>query len=211
VQKHWVPNIVALVILTEQAAIAEPCAVTATEMGSTCRRDDATRREGVYLRLTSGVGFSLVKTSKIDVDTSALGGAIGVALGGSIASRLVAYGELSAQYAPTATRKRHDGTTSDIDLTQATLGAGMAYYVASGVYVAGALTAALVYGENDDGGGIVSGLGVGVSGTLGKEWRVSPSWALGVASQLHVIRAGEEDANYHHTLAGATLMMSATH
>src|SRR5690606_41485228 len=101
-------------------------------------------------------------------------------------------------------------SAGELRVTRARLGAGLAWYAASDLFVAGSLALAVVDGVGDDGGQFAFGAGPALAGLVGKEWWSSEDVALGVAGEVVLGRTNEQDATYHHTVASGALLMTLT-
>ena len=149
--------------------------------------------DGFFLRLSVGVGAVLTGyrervdgRSAADVTTRSLAGLFGVSVGGAVIENLILHGDLQASGFGDAQRSVN-GTpdASDrIDGSFVMLGGGATYYfMPTNAYVTLILGATAYSEQRDDEDAVESGVGVGVSSLIGKEWWVgrSAEWGLGGA------------------------------
>jgi hypothetical protein len=145
---------------------------------------------GLYLHFHLGGGFTSVSGSEGGVTTlkySGGGPSFAIAVGGAVAPNLALFGNLffTGSSQPKVSSGGYSTDTSG-DTLVGGFGAGIVYYfMPVNIFISGAVAA--VQFEADDSDGKTarqSDFGVGFQGLIGKEFRVSEHWGLGVALEL---------------------------
>lgn len=156
----------------------------------------APRRDGLYLRTQSGLGY--LRTSESyrggsDV-FSGVGATLQVAVGASITGHLIVHGEVVMTAVRNATWTSNGGPVLDNgpyesgrDLTLLGVGPGVTYYLPSNLHASGSLLVSKLWflDANTDLPPPDTHWGVGGSVAVGKDWWWSRSWGLGVAAQFN--------------------------
>jgi hypothetical protein len=155
------------------------------------------KHDGFFLRISVGVGAGLVGYRESidgrrvsDVTTRGLAGLLGVSVGGAVIENLILHGDIVASGYGDAEREL-DGTPDardEIDGSLALLGGGATYYfMPTNAYITLVVGAAGFSEQRDGEDAIESGIGIGLSTLVGKEWWVgrSAEWGLGAG-----LRAG---------------------
>jgi len=158
---------------------------------------------GAFVRLSVGVGYSRTDfehdQAYLHSDTSYAGSfsgtaiTLGAAVGGPVSRRLVVFGEILGSFLrdPTAATTGHPGL--DIETWGGTyglvsIGPAVSYYFEpSYAYATGALTITRLFGKEIDGK-----FGLGANLGIGKEWRASGNWGIGVVAGLQVASADDK-------------------
>jgi hypothetical protein len=176
------------------------------------------QHDGLFLRAYLGIGYGrfgseVPGTGQVIID----GGGAGLALaaGWTIRPNLILYLELfgNGMGQPDVTV---DGTTfetsEDASASVAGLGPGLAFYTRTNVFVSGTLgISRIVVTDNDETIG-ESQAGLGFNGMVGKEFWLSPTFALGVVGQLFLgSMKDEQDSDITWGAFGLTLGVSATY
>lgn len=176
--------------------------------------------QGLFLRPT--VGFAWDDFSENGVDWSGVGGQAGIAIGGTVGRNLSVFGQIQASVVdgPTESNGNSSVVLNDSQLTLQTIGAGINYYFEpANLYLAGSLAFAQE-NVNTTSQNVTSNhstnWGVAIAATVGKEWWVSPRWALGLAAQLLLGSVDDPDPNdsrvsYTMSLTSFALVFSATY
>jgi len=173
--------------------------------------------DGLYLRLLAGVGYLHSSTSYLGSSekVSGVGGTFGVAVGGSVNSNLVIYGEFlgTSVSDPTIEAGGSSGTASGVTATMAGIGPGVAYYLDGNLYLSGTLIfTKLSFSDSNSSDQLAStNWGIGASLTVGKEWWVSRDWGLGVSGQFQAASMKDNgSADNRWTGISAAILFSAT-
>ena len=134
---------------------------------------------------TFGLGYGSLTGSGSYSGTTTIAGSgvsVGVALGGGVAENLALYGTVFVSSFGDA----NSGSNTGTDASLGGYAAGVVYYfMPINVYVSGAVGVAGM-GKFDSQGKLIdsSNIGLGFDGIVGKEWRVSRHWGLGLAAEL---------------------------
>jgi hypothetical protein len=170
---------------------------------------------GVYLRLDLGVGYESTRLSGGNGRLDGGAGALSVALGGAVAPGWIVAGDLWATGTGDPTfHPASGGPTSKLNgstLSFVGLGPQLTHYFGDNFYfsVTPSITGA-VYSVNDSGQETRTDAGIGVAGSIGKEWWVSPRWGIGMELQGWFSSNHQTDGGPTWTLAGSTLAFCAT-
>ena len=177
------------------------------------------QHDGFYLHMHLGGGYTSL-TANTNGDKWTISGgslALGIAAGGAIAPNLILFGtlydniisdpDISSNGVP-------QGTDFGTDAHLIGLGIGLAYYLPSNVYFAGALSATWMRLDDNyyDQTYLETDTGLGFQGLVGKEWWVWPGWGLGVAGQLNLASMKSADLpDTRWTGVSLSLLFSATY
>jgi hypothetical protein len=183
-----------------------PAAPEAVEVEVAPRNEGHHEHEGLFLRVSLGVGAGIVGyeeavdgVNRAAVTTRGLAGLFGVSVGGRVYGNLIVHGDLMASGFGDGHREV-DGTTdasNQIDGQLGLLGAGVTYYfMPANAYVTGIVGAGSYSEERDSEESVRSGLGVALAALIGKEWWVGRrgEWALGGALRTSFYSAPVEIA-----------------
>ena len=158
---------------------------------------------GAFVRLSAGLGYLRADFAQDqageDHDTSFAGSfsgtavALGAAVGAPVSDHLVVFGELLGTFLrdPTAATTGHPGLDSQTwggTYGLVSIGPAVSYYFEqSYIYVTGALTLTRLFGKEIDG---KNGLGANLG--IGKEWRATTNWGIGVLAGLQAASADDK-------------------
>jgi hypothetical protein len=140
---------------------------------------------GLFLRLHFGLGYGSLTGSGSYSGTTTIAGSgvsVGVALGGGVAENVALYGTIFVSSFGDA----NSGSNTGTDASLGGYAVGVVYYfMPINVYTSGAVGVAGM-GKFDSQGKLIdsSNIGLGFDGIVGKEWRVSRHWGLGLAAEL---------------------------
>lgn len=171
--------------------------------------------DGFYVHLHIGPAYTHFTSDELQLDVSGSGGSFDLALGAAVKPNLILYAELFDDIAvgPRIEVAGFGGTANDdTSAGVVAFGVGVAYYLMPvNVYFAGTLAAARVaYEDPDDRGS--SELGPGISLKVGKEWKVSRKWGIGIGGQLFFGTMKEKDSDsIEYRATAAALVFSATY
>jgi len=169
--------------------------------------------DGFFLRLSAGGGFANTKLESGNANVKMSGGAgdLNFAIGAIVSPNLALHGTLFGWLVDDPDIKvSGTGGQANADLDLTAFGGGVTYYfMPSNIYVSGSVGIGKLsikgggtYGETDP--GPVFDL------TVGKEWWVSSSWALGVAGALGYHTVPEKDINGNWNGASFAVRFTAT-
>jgi len=174
---------------------------------------------GFFLRLQIGIGFTTLRGSGGylgAITVSGGGGLLGVAIGGGVTRNLAVFGSLFASRATNP-----DFTTGGVDAgrnggSAAVGGVGVGlvrYFEPLNVYVSGELASVSMMIQNTQGTIDQSKYGLGIEGSVGKEWWLSRHWGLGAAAELLCATGmmDKYDSNLDWSAVVANLLISATY
>jgi hypothetical protein len=172
----------------------------------------AREHEGFFLRLGLGVGASIlgyreaVDGNKLSgIATRGLSGLFNVSVGGRVVGNLIVHGDLIVSDFGDAQREV-SGVKDARNVISGTLGmvgGGVTYYLMpSNAFITGIMGVTHYTEQRDGETSIDSGLGVGASTLIGKEWWVGPrgAWGLGAALRASYYWAPMEIAHDRTTL-----------
>ena len=165
--------------------------------------------DGLFLRFLAGYGSLRASQSTTSGSFDHYGPTIGLAVGASLPRGFILYGELRINGNPTSTETEAYPTNPSFMLY--TFGPGVAYYFDSNLYVSGTLGLTKLAFTQPTAGPDYSipdpDLGYSATVTAGKEWWVSPDWAVGFAGQYSLASMSD----YRPTLisAGAALHVTS--
>lgn len=157
---------------------------------------DYPRHDGLFMRLTAGLGGVVADDELNDVTLSGGAALFSLDLGGAVAPDLALHGRLavSSIFEPSVSSDDENlGELEDTSLTFTLLGIGLTYYLPSNLYLTGVLglsRASFEYrGEEYD-----ALTGAGFIGDVGYEWPIGYDWGLGIAGrlELHSVRGDDE-------------------
>lgn len=162
-----------------------------------------------FVRLTAGLGYMYTgfdhnqdnyNYSETAYADNIAGTAItlGIAVGGSVSRNLVVFGELQSSLLTDPSVDNGDSSgreTWDGNYGLVSIGPGVSYYFEqSNMYLSGALSITRLFGQEID-----SEVGKGINLSLGKEWRTSAHWGIGVAGGLQAASANDKYRGTTHT------------
>jgi hypothetical protein len=123
---------------------------------------------------------------------------LGIAVGGFVSRNLVVFGELQSSLLSDPSVDNGDSSgleTWDGNYGLVGIGPGLSYYFEqSNMYFSGALSITRLFGQEID-----SQAGLGLNLSLGKEWRTSAHWGIGVAAGLQAASATDKYRGTTHT------------
>jgi hypothetical protein len=172
---------------------------------------------GFFLRLQSGVGFTMLRGSGGYVGVTTISGAgelFGVAIGGEVVRNVAVFGTLF-----TSTASNPDFATGGVDAGRNGGSAALRGFAGGIVYyfeplnLSGALATVSMLVQNL---GITidqSNYGFGIEGIVGKEWWLSRHWGLGAAAELlgTTGMTDKYDSNLDWSALAVNLLVSATY
>ncbi len=152
------------------------------------------------MRLFLGIGYAHMASTIGDTDwaVKGTGGSFGLAVGGAVAPNLILYGEVFDDIAmgPTLEQNGQDvGSNENVSAGAVGLGAGLAYYLDSNLYLSGTLAMSKLTIQEDNEQTAETEFGPGASIMIGKEWWVSAEWGLGLAGQVFFGRMKDKGDN----------------
>jgi len=175
--------------------------------------DDQHEHDGFFLRFHLGGGSSEAKWKGGPTDLSMGGPAsnFSFSLGGSIATNLILFGELTSVYGqnPDVIFEGERFRTENTTFSVAGFGPGLSYYfMPVNLYLSGSL---LLMRAQTTGNGAIGETeqGLGFKVALGKEWWVSRDWGLGIAGFGTFANLPDHDADMSWTNFG--LAFTATY
>lgn len=169
-----------------------------TLLATQCALAAPQTHDGFFLQFNAGAGHQRWSGNSQGAELTIEGRSskFDFALGGTILPNLVLFAQFTGTGAAepavnlTVDQRRSDFAPR-IDQTMSIgLGAGLAYYLPDGIYLAGSVISMRLKSQNRD---IISAAfpypnepvstddGVGIQARLGKEWWVSEEWGLGIA------------------------------
>jgi hypothetical protein len=171
--------------------------------------------DGFFLRLQPGIGVTKGWTERpnLRLSTSTLN--LSFDVGGVAARNFVVFGRV---YLAAPTRPTVDTAGGTTELVRwggylGGLGAGVSYYFADNFFATGALTLSRqgFYQAQGAGFDLDSSVGTGLHAGIGKEWWVSPNWALGVSLELLGGYLPDLERSSHWRVGGGVVQFSATY
>jgi len=169
----------------------------------------APSHDGLFLRFLAGYGSARASLSNVSGSFDHYGPTVGLAVGASLPRGFILYGELRINGNPTATETEMYPTNPSFMLY--TFGPGLAYYFDSNLYVSATLGLTKLQFTQPTAGPDYSipdpDLGYSATVTAGKEWWVSPDWAVGFAGQYSL--AAMSDYRLTLTNEGSTLHVTS--
>lgn len=168
---------------------------------------------GFFLRLSAGGGYAETKLSDNtgSVKVSSGGGDVNLAIGAVVGSNLAIHGTIFGWAISDPDLELTIGDASETlptsgDVIMSAVGGGLTYYLMpANVYLSGSIGLASIDfdGESTDSG-------FAIDTTIGKEWWVGNSWALGLAGAFgyHSVSDPDLDLNWKGPSFG--LRFSAT-
>ncbi len=211
--------LVAPAVARAQSAENDERAATA-DRGVTASESNSRRHEGFMLRMSSGfsgVGIGILPEHTADVGAVAGGGTLDFMVGTSIIPNLVLHADLMAVGASDVRAEVDDGS-DEFDAEGFGMGAagmGMTYFIMPYNL---SLTGSLLYGgfelETQPGQKYTTDYLVLGKVGVGKEWSVSESWSLGIATNFFAGSGkGHDSSNedFDTGFMGASLNFSATY
>ena len=174
---------------------------------------------GFYLRLHLGGGYSKVSGEDSTGDRVTISGgaaSFGVALGGAIAPNWIIFGNLFGTFIsdPNVSLDGQDLGSGSGSADVLGFGGGVAYFLEpANVYLSASLAATKFRIDNSNGDKVYeSDTGVGFQGIVGKEWRVSAGWGLGIAGELILASMKDSvDSSLTWTATAFSVLFSATY
>jgi hypothetical protein len=167
--------------------------------------------EGLFLRLTTGLGGAVTSTSESpELELSGLAGFFSFDIGGTLTHGLALHARLSAHNLvdPSVSIDGNElGELSDASLSHALLGVGLTYYFPANLYLTGVIGLSSATFEVD-GDEYESESGIGLAADLGYEWSVGGDWGLGIAGRLEHHSVPTDEVRLRSTALG--LLFSAT-
>lgn len=172
---------------------------------------------GFFLRLSTGGGYAntSLESGGTKLTMSGAAGDVNFAIGGIVSPNLALHGTLFGWSVIDPKVKLESGSssasgTANGDLTLSGIGAGLTYYfMPVNIYVSGTIgfgrmsvEGAGTKGESD--------IGPMFDATLGKEWWVGQSWALGVALGLGFHSVPEKGISDRWTGPSVAVRFTAT-
>ena len=150
--------------------------------------DTAHRHDGLFLRLSTGIGVT-ASTEEVEGREIVFGGVSGntiIGIGYAIAENLILNLNIfgSTVQDPIVIVDGKEVGEADAEVTISNLGIGSThYFMPMNVYFSSsfALAKGTVESEGEE---LVTDNGIGIYLAIGKEWWVSDNWGLGVAAQL---------------------------
>jgi hypothetical protein len=174
------------------------------------------QHDGLFLRAYLGLGYARFGAEEIpgvgQVIVDGGGGALGLAAGWTIRPNLILYLELvvDAMGQPDVTvNDATIETSEDVSAGVVTFGPGLAFYTPTNMFLSGTLGISQL-SVTDDGERVgETEAGLGFSGMLGKEFWISPTFALGLAGQLF-LGSMRDDENNDITWGAFALTLGVT-
>jgi hypothetical protein len=171
--------------------------------------------DGVFLRLTAGLGGAAASNRDNDTDFDGGAGFLSIDLGGTIAQRLALHGRVSqhAMVDPTlSVRGMERGELDDTYVGFTMLGLGLTYYFPLDIYLTAVLGASLADFEAPE-SKFQSETGWGGALDVGTEWHVGGDWGLGVAGRLeiHSVPTGDDDGARFVGAAFGVILSATVH
>ena len=176
------------------------------------------KQETGFVRLSAGFGYFHTglehDQSNYQSDSSSASSfsgtalTLGAAVGGSVARDLVVFGELQGSFLsdPSVDYTGYSGSdTWNGNYGLVSIGPGISYYFERpNMYLSSTLTITRLFGKEID---AKPGLGVNVS--VGKEWRTSANWGIGIVGVMQLATADDKYRGTSHTYV-PSLRFSAT-
>ena len=164
--------------------------------------------DGFFFRVYLGPAYTHLTSDAVTIKGG--GGAFGLAVGTAVSERVVVYGEL---FDDVATGPEFNGAVEgqakdEVVAGMIGFGAGATYYTPENVFFSLSLAATRVTVQEDYEEIGRSDYGLGATAMMGKEWWVSPQWALGVAGQAAFASMKDGDDRFKGTAFG--LVVTAT-
>ena len=185
-------------------------AILGTGLAGRAAQAQSRRPDRIFLRFLVGPAGVTGTSSRQSLQYAYQGGGIGLgfAVGSALSRSVVLYGQVFQDYAQGSLvmSNGHDAfPAGGINARFDGVGPGVAYYFPSDLY----LGASLLFTELSFPSGGGSGLGASV--IVGKEFRVSDSWGLGLAAQAFVGSNSTPDGLLWWAGGGAMLAFSASY
>lgn len=192
-------------LVNQAGLLAFVLSLCGASMAAAQDAEPSSAREGFVLRLSAGPGIA---QSEIDdegqnIKFSGVGADFNVAAGGVVADDVVIHATLAGWRLPAPAMELTHGPATfandyDGSVQVTMLGAGVTAYFWDDFYLSPSLGLARLGASSDNGVDENSDVGAALDLTLGKEWRTSPSWSIGVAAALglHYIRDANFDSDY---------------
>lgn len=176
--------------------------------------------DSAFVRLTAGLGYLHAgleheQTSYQSTNSSASGFSgtaitLGAAVGGSVARNLAVFGEVQGSFLsdPAIDNSSSQYYGSDNwsgNYGLVSIGPGVSYYFEQpNMYLSSTLAITRLFGKEID-----SKAGLGVNLGLGKEWRTSTNWGIGIVAVMQLATADDKYRGTTHTYV-PSLRFSAT-
>jgi len=169
---------------------------------------------GLYLRLSTGLGFSYSREEVDSVDYQIYGftNVVFVSIGGALTENLIlsadVFGSVTVDPTVHALGETKDGSG---ELACFGTGAGITYYIMPiNLYFGLSGGISKVTFTDTSGYEISTKIGWGINLMVGKEWWVSENWGLGIALQMFVASSPEKNIDADIVTTAGGLSFSAT-